>query len=1008
MKKILIALLTISLIFGMSLLVNQFDIYAKTTEIENVKKDLLYEEMSTYNDSYDQTKYYYGVYQNWLEEKLKEPSQIVNIDASMFEGGLLLPSSESHDYNDSVVELHPNESISFNVTVDEEGLYELYLDYYILPETRLRPSLSFKINENYPYNELANMEVPVLFEIDKTSSYDRFGDELIPNSSIVSTWDTLTLTDPNRFFESPLKVHLLAGENKISVSVIEGHFLFGNATVGNIYKAPVPYSEYLMNVNVSTSTPVIEIQAERYLYESRQNIRAKFVRNPSLTPYSYKNRVLNVLDQTSYRKGGDSVTYLFDVSEDGYYAISFKYLQSANDEFSSFRKIEIDGEVPFEEFLAYAFPFSRNWVYETLNDGNNNPYMVYLEKGEHTLTLSVTNATVAELYHNFLDILDRMDVLSREINRLTGGLTDRYRDYKLDIYIPTIIDDLEGIKTDILTAKTDIINMYNDDNMAILNELDLAVRYLNQFIENPDEIPPFMSRFSEGEGSIYGIINTNLPFFVDSPLQLDEIVFHDENYELPKANVNFVVRTYENLRSFFYSFFDPKYNESQIVDDDTVEIWVRQSRLYIQIMQRMIDEEFTPDTGIKVQLSVMPDEQKIILANAANRTPDAAMGLTVTRPFEFAIRDMLVDLRGLDGFYDLTSEFNKNSFIPFIYEDGVYSIPETMDVKLLFYRKDVLNFLGVEPPETWEEVVSLIPVMQKYNYFFYTPLGGDNSFKTFGETTPFIYQHHGDIYNKAGDKALLNENGAYEAFEFMTDLFSVYNVPITTSNFFQKFRDGLAPIGIGDGNMYIQLKYAAPELAGQWGVMPIPGVEYEYSNPSECPGPLTDNRCIERWDPTYGVSSVIFNDSQKIDKVWEYFKWWFSSPVQSEFTYQLQSLLGDEFLHMTANVVAFRTSAWPSDSKYEVLEQWEWIRTVGKVPGDYLVERELSNAWNRVVNDGVDARVAIDDAVLIMNRELKRKLEEFGYYENGEMIQPFIVPTYKNIDQWLTEGGDTN
>jgi ABC-type glycerol-3-phosphate transport system substrate-binding protein len=422
-------------------------------------------------------------------------------------------------------------------------------------------------------------------------------------------------------------------------------------------------------------------------------------------------------------------------------------------------------------------------------------------------------------------------------------------------------------------------------------------------------------------------------------------------------------------------------------------------------MQRMIDESYTPESGIKVQLSVMPDENKIVLANAANTTPDAAMGLTVTRPFEFAIRDMVTDLSELDGFYELTSEFNKNSFLPFIYEDGVYSIPETMDVKLLFYRTDILEFLGVEPPQTWEEVVSLIPVMQKFNYTFYTPLGGDNALKTFGETLPFIFQHGGIVYNDAGDKVLLSEDGAYDAFEFMTDLFSVYNVPITTSNFYQKFRDGQTPIGIGDGNIYIQLKYAAPELAGQWAVMPIPGIEYEDRDETTCGGPLTDGRCIERWDPTYGTSSVIFNDSSKQDLVWDYYQWWFSAAVQSEFTYQLQSLLGDEFLHMTANLEAFQTSAWPSDSKYEILKQWDWIKTIGKIPGDYLVERELSNAWNKVVNDGTNPRVAIDDAVIIINRELKRKLTEFGYYQDGVLVRPYVVPTSENIDRWMTEGG---
>lgn len=1006
MKKAMILLLLLSFVFGMSVFFDNYNV-AADDEFSEVKLDTLISEVETYVDAYNESSSYYGVYNNWMSLNETLPTGQYTIVPTAFTGGTLRSQAESYSYNSDTRQVEPNETISFDVTIAEEGLYELYFDYYLLEDTRLRPSIDVEINGEYQYNELANIEVPIKWKVEEEPVYDRFGDELTPNSSLYSEWSNTALIDPNFFFLEPMKLYLSEGENTISITVNEGFFLFGDMTIGNLYENPVPYSEYRNEETAAVSDlDEIIIQAERYQYESKQNIRSKFVRNPALTPYSYKNRVLNVLDQTSYRKSGDAVTYEFDVAEDGYYQLSFKYMQSENNELSSHRTIFLNGEVPFEEMISYSFPYSRSWDNITISDDEGTPYEFYLESGTHTLTITAINSEIRDVYHEFVDILNQIEALAREINRLTGGLSDRYRDYKLDVYMPTLVEDLISIKEQIEVSKQRIMDIYDDDSMAIINDLELAQSHLDEFIEDPDLIPPFKIRFNEGDQSIYGLINTNLPLLIDSPLQLDAITFHDADYDLPRANANIFVRIWENIRSFTYSFFDPKYNEASDVDDQTVEIWVRQSRLYIQIMQRMIDEQYTPESGIKVQLSVMPDEQKIVLANAANSTPDAAMGLSVTRPFEFAIRDMVVDLSELDGFYDVTSEFNPNSFIPFIYEDGVYSIPETMDVKLLFYRKDILEFLNVEPPETWQEVVSLIPVMQKYNYFFYTPLGGDNAFKTFGETTPFIYQHYGNIYNETGDKVLLNEDGSYDAFEFMTDLFSVYNVPITTSNFYQKFRDGITPIGIGDGNIYIQLKYAAPELAGQWGVMPIPGIEYEYDVPSECPGPLTDGRCIERWDPTYGTSSVIFNDSSKQDLAWDYFTWWFGSDVQSDFTYQLQSLLGDEFLHMTANVVAFQSSAWPSDSKYEVLEQWQWIRTVGKVPGDYLAERELSNAWNTVVNDGTNPRVAIDDAVVIINREIRRKLEEFGYYVDGERVKPFIVPTYENIDRWMKEGGD--
>ncbi len=1007
-KRIIITTLLLSLIFGKSILVHLNDVAAKSRieeELAALKYDEIIETSNAYLENYNEGNGYYGVYNYWLGLNIPSPFEVYRVASEDITGGNIVTIEDSFGYDNSTVEVNPTETITFSVDVANEGLYEIYIDYYLKEDTLLRPSLSVSINGLVQYNEMYNLELPMKWEINSEKSFDRFGDEITPNSYLKNEWSNFGLSDPNYFFVEPIKFFLNEGVNEVSILVNEGYILFGDISIGNIYIDAPTYSEYSSSVAANPkASGLFTIPAESYTYESKQNIRAKFERDPSLTPYSYKNRVLNVLDQSSFRKSGDSVTYTFDIAEAGLYNISLKYLQSQNEGLATSRLIKIDGQIPFDSLESYSIPYSRKYANETLNNAGE-AYEFYLSKGTHTLELTAVNSNVDDVYHKLIDVLSDIDDIAREVNVITGGLTDRYRDYKLEIYIPGIKEELIRIREEIISSQDLLRDIYNTDDEAIITELDVAIKYMNQFIDNPDELPPFKSRFNAGDGSIYGRINIILPTLIDNPLQLDSIYIHGEDVDLPNPTANIFIKSWEGVRAFFYSFFDPKYNDVAVVDDETIEIWVRNSRLYIEVMQRMIDEGFTKETGIKVQLSVMPEENKIVLANAANTTPDAAMGLTVTRPFEFALRGIVADLTEFDGFSELASEFSPNSFIPYVFEDGIYSIPETQDVKLLFYRKDVLEFLKVDPPDTWEEVVSLIPVMQKYNYYFYTPLGGDNAFKTFGETTPFIYQHGGVLYNETGDETVINENGAYDGFEFMTDLFSVYNVPITTSNFYQKFRDGQVPIGIGDGNTYIQLKYAAPELAGQWGVLPIPGVVSD-ADSETCHVELNDDlECVERWDPTYGTSSIIFSDSSKQDLSWEYFKWWFSKDIQSDFTYQLQSLLGDEFLHMTANVEAFKTSAWPSDSKYEVLEQWQWIRTTGRVPGDYLLERELSNAWNKVVNDGVNARIAIDDAVIIINRELKRKLTEFGYYKDGVMIKPYKVPTSDNIYLWLREGG---
>ena len=63
--------------------------------------------------------------------------------------------------------------------------------------------------------------------------------------------------------------------------------------------------------------------------------------------------------------------------------------------------------------------------------------------------------------------------------------------------------------------------------------------------------------------------------------------------------------------------------------------------------------------------------------------------------------------------------------------------------------------------------------------------------------------------------------------------------------------------------------------------------------------------------------------------------------------------------------------------------------------------KKLSNAFISVVVDGVDARRALDTAVKRINRETYRKLEEFGYYKDGEMLKEFPTPTVDVVQKYI-------
>ena len=74
------------------------------------------------------------------------------------------------------------------------------------------------------------------------------------------------------------------------------------------------------------------------------------------------------------------------------------------------------------------------------------------------------------------------------------------------------------------------------------------------------------------------------------------------------------------------------------------------------------------------------------------------------------------------------------------------------------------------------------------------------------------------------------------------------------------------------------------------------------------------------------------------------------------------------------------------------------MREIPKVPGWYMLERELSNAWNSIVIDGENTRSVVEDAVTVIDKELQRKLTEFGYIENGRVVIPYQVTTLEYIE----------
>lgn len=897
-----------------------------------------------------------------------------------------------YNYDGDVIELVEEKSIDFVVNVETAGAYNIGLYHYDNGTSILPNEISIRIDGEYPYFESEVVELPTYWEFQSVDfREDRYGNEILPTSIKNTEWVFTRLYDKTGLNSSPLLFNLKSGENTITIEGVNGSVLIGYLKIISQRNVPT-YTEYIgSNVGEVIGT-INTIGAEDIYLKSNPSISLNSERDPSATSYDTKHLRLNSLNGYSFRNGTDELSYQFEVAETGYYNIGFKYKQDYVMQMPVFREIKIDGEIPFKEVSMYPFQYTTEYENLILNDGNDN-FKFYFTAGEtHTISLRVVLEPYRNAYLNVIGIMDEITDLSLEIKKLTGNKSDQYRNWDLKAYIPDIEDRFDRWINSIDEITNGLQKYTPYDKPGLLTNLLLAKKQLQSLREDVDDIPNKMIMLADGSSSSSQLLGSAVQSFLENGMDIEKMFIGGNGLDtLPKPRANFFVSSWESTKRFFLSFTSNDYAVKD-VDEGVLEVWVNHPRQYIEIMQEMIDSEngFTDANGVKVQLSIMPDENKLILANSADIAPDIALGVNNWIPYEFAIRGASLDLRQFEGYENLVTEFSPGVMIPYVFEDGVFGFPETQNFWITFYRTDIFDALNLEVPDTWDEVLEILPELQRYGMNYYEPLAFFKGFKPFVTTIPFIYQFDGTLYSEDGMTTMINSEETLEGMKLMTDLFTVYNMPTEVPNFYNHFRYGTLPIGISDLSTYLQLTIAAPEIAGKWDI-------------ALHPGNMNDEGVVERWAASGAQASMILSTTDMPEESWDFLSWWMSSDVQTSFAQRLQTTYGTSYLWNTANLVAFDSLPLPTKHKEVIMSQWEYAIEASRIPGAYMVEREISNSWNSIVFDDSNPRITLDEAAKTANREILYKMEEFNYVLNGRVIKPYIVPTKDNIDYWLKE-----
>jgi len=297
--------------------------------------------------------------------------------------------------------------------------------------------------------------------------------------------------------------------------------------------------------------------------------------------------------------------------------------------------------------------------------------------------------------------------------------------------------------------------------------------------------------------------------------------------------------------------------------------------------------------------------------------------------------------------------------------------------------------MGIEVPQTWDDVLRVIAELQKSNMNFGLPYSNIDRIATggIGEGTAgagsitahagvsnmlmFLYQNGGELYKVDGIETNLESEKAINAFTKWTELYELYSLPLFY-NHANYFRMGDMPLMINGYTFRNQIEVFAPELRGKWGFTLIPGTVKEDGTIDRTAPPLGYNTANQ------GPSSIIMKGAKNKKAAWEFLKWWTSAETQLRFGRELESIMGTAARYATANVEALQKLPWRLEELEVLMEQWDWIKGLPEVPGGYMVGRHLDNAFRKVIYDHEPPRETLLDYNRKMNKEINNKRLEFN------------------------------
>ena len=910
-------------------------------------------------------------YPQYLQPYADLPSvdREITIDATAYSSGEQITVADSYEGAKGKVLLTQESGYAeWQVNVPLTGLYAVALEYCPTKGTGSAIQRSLYIDGAIPFEEAKWLRFNRTYVDDGDITQDVGGNDVRPSQVETLQWSTAYCKDTDGYFGDQLLFYLTAGQHTLRLESMSEPMAIRTIRLESKASAVPSYEQYVAAhkangaaaVNGMLEDGIKIIQAEDAHQKSDQTLYpTSDLSSPLNQPYSYSKSKLNTIGGTKWQNPRQWISWQMEVPKSGFYTIGLRCKQNFVRDIACARALYIDDQLPFAEAALFEFSYDSKW--SVMRFGGEEPYLFYLEKGTHTVKLEVVLGSMADILMQTTQSLQALNQVSWDLLTLLGTNPDTNRDYGIQQYMPDSVEEL-GKQAQLLAEVSDQWESLTGSRDSNIAQIDQLIFQLNEMYNDPDRIPELFKDFRDRLSSFANtILNAK-----QQPLLVDYVFVAEQSAKLPRANANFFQSVWAAICRFFNSFFNnydslSSYGE----EDEPITVWIGNGlsggKDQANALKQLIQQEFTPKHNIPVNLELVPPST-ILTAVVSGKGPDVALQIDGSDPANYAMRNAVVDLRTFDDFEEVASRFAPEAFTPYTYLDGVYALPETISFPMMFYRKDILEEMGIdiESIQTWEDLKAVLPLIQRKNMNIALPA----NYFTY---TTFLYQNGGELYKNGDRQSNLDSKVALDAFAYFSKFYTSYNLPYSY-NFVTRFRTGEIPIGIDNYTTYNLLQISAPEISGQWGMTTVPGTRTADGN-------LNKSVAISG---TNTAGCIIMSTTKYKDKCWEFIKWWTEADTQVKYGNELESVMGVGARYNTANLEALQQLPWQAQDKKVLLEGLANAKGIREVPGGYLTARSVGFALNTVYNTKEDPRKVLLTYIDQINQEIIIKRDEFG------------------------------